>query len=145
MHGLCTRALAGVLVALALTSGSGAAQGRSRAEGWAFVTFLTSLAAQRTARTCERGDPGYRQRFDQLYGRWSARHRDGITQGEAAYHALLANKNLSEAELTTLTQIENAMRELAEAPRDTSPITLDDTMRSLCTAILAELEAGLDS
>jgi hypothetical protein len=128
---------------LALAPLRSAAQGR-RADARAFVTFLESLAAQRTARMCERGDPGYRQRFDQLYGRWSARHRDGIARGEEVYHETIARKNLSDSELATLEKVETILRELAQSPGDAGPIALDDRMRGVCKIVLDELEAGLD-
>ena len=133
-----------VLLVLA-TPGPGASQARPRADAQAFVTFLQSIAVQHTARTCERGDSGYRQRFDQLYGRWSARHRDRIHRGEAIYYETVADKNLSDTDRATLERMDKVIAELAQSPRDTGPITLDDHMRATCAAILQELEAGLGS
>ena len=52
------RAGAGALLLLLALATPGVAQRRDRAEAEAFLLFLESVAAQRTARVCERGIPG---------------------------------------------------------------------------------------
>jgi|SRR5262245_3652679 len=121
----------------------GAAQPRDKAAAYDFLLFLQSVAAQRTARMCERGLPGYRQKFDDLYGQWSARHRAGIERGESTFRKALAEKDQPYTDRAKLEQLEKAVAELAQSPQETGPLTLDDRTKSLCDEILAELDAGL--
>ena len=83
-----------------------AAQRRDKAEAYAFLTFLQSIAAQRTARFCERGVPGYRQRFDSLYTRWSDKHREMIARGERVFREAISNKDRPDTDYAKLEQIE---------------------------------------
>jgi hypothetical protein len=126
-------------------SGPSAAQRRDKAQEYAFLAFLQSIAAQRTARLCERGVPGYRQRFDSLYIRWSDKYRDMIARGERVFREAISTKNRPDTDYAKLEQVEKAIAELAQSPRDTSPITLDDRMRAACEESLVELEASLNS
>jgi hypothetical protein len=43
----------------------------------------------------------------------------------------------------TLEQVEKAVAELAQPPRETGPLTLNDQARAVCDRILTELEEGL--
>src|SRR5262245_28994280 len=74
-----------LLVIAAMLPVTGATQRRDKEEAYALLLCLQSIAAQRTARTCERGVPGYRQKFDDLYARWSTKYRDQIARGESAF------------------------------------------------------------
>jgi hypothetical protein len=140
----CARvmALAALVVMLPVPN---AAQLHHKTEAQAFLIFLQSVAAQRTARMCERGVPGYRQRFDDLFARWSAKHRDRIARGETVFREALRKKDQPYMDSTKLEQIEKAIAELAQSPRETDPITLDDHWKAVCEETLAELDAGLQS
>ena len=107
--------------------------------------FLQSVAAQRLARLCERGVPGYRQQFDDLYARWSAKHGPSIARGEAAIRAALAKRDQPYTDYAKLEEIEKAVLELKQRPTDTSPLTLDGHRKAVCDENLAELDAGLQS
>jgi len=133
-----------ILVALALTMPApSAAQRRDRTAAEAFLLFLESVAAQRTARTCERGIPGYRQRFDDVYVRWAVKHRSRIARGEAIFREVAREKDRPYLDHAKVRQIENAIAELAQSPSDTSPTTLDDRSLAVCEAVVADLEAAL--
>jgi len=138
------RTVAAVLLALALAIPvPGAAQRRDRTEMEALLLFLQSLGAQRAARLCERGVPGYRQRFDDVYTRWSAKHRSRVARGEALFREGASAKDQPYLDHAKIEQIENAIAELAQAPRDTSPLTLDERTRGVCEEVLTDLEAAL--
>lgn len=140
------RVAALVLVTLVVTlPAPSMAQRRDKTDAQAFLMFLQSVAAQRTARMCERGVPEYRQRFDDLYARWSAKHRGRIAQGESVFREALSKKDQPYTDRSKLEQIEKAIAELAQSPSETSPITLDDHWKAGCEENLAELDAGLQS
>jgi hypothetical protein len=91
---IARRALAAILAGLALAAPfPTAAQRRDPAEAEALLVFITSLAAQKTARFCERAMPEYRQRFDEVYGRWAARHTSRIARGERVFREARAEKD----------------------------------------------------
>ena len=122
-----------------------AAQHRDKAEAYAILVFLQNLEVQLNARWCERGIPGYRERFDGLFARWSEKHRDLVARGERAFRDEIRSADRSDPGYAKLEQIEKAIAALAQRPRDSSPITLDDRMRALCEQNLEDLEAGLGS
>jgi hypothetical protein len=131
-----------VLATLAVTlAPPGAAQRRDSAEAHAFMLFLQSVVSQHTALMCERGVPGYRQRFDDLYGRWSAKHRAQIARGEKVYRSARANKE-ADTDRARLEQIDKALADLA-GPSAASPIPLDNHGKALCDEILGGLNSGL--
>ena len=137
------RAAAVAIVALALViPAPSAAQRRDRTETEAFLIFLQSLATQSIARLCERSVEGYRQRFDDVYARWSARHRTRIARGEAFFREAVNEKDRSSVDPAKVQQIEQEITQLAQPPRDTSPITLNDRMRAECERNLTDLEAA---
>lgn len=130
-----------LLLLLALAT-PGVAQRRDRAEAEAFLLFLESVAAQRTARVCERGIPGYRERFDDVFVRWSARHRSRVERGERVFHEAAAEKDRPYLDHAKMEQIERAIAELKEPPRDRSPIEATDGMRTVCEQVLGDLEGA---
>jgi len=111
--------------------------------GLAFVTFIQSISAQKGARMCERGIPGYRQQFDDLYTRWSAKHRERIARGEALFREALSKKDRPHTDRAKLERIGKAIAELAEGPHDSRPITLDHRTLVDCEGNLSELEIGI--
>jgi len=119
------------------------AQRRDKQKELDFLIFLQSVSAQGMARLCVRGVPGYRQRFDDLYARWSEKHRDRIMQGEGAFREALRNKDLPYAEREKLERVEKVIAELATSPVQTGPIALDDQWRAVCEETLSDLENGL--
>ena len=119
-----------------------AVQQRNKDDDFAFQAFLFSLAARRTARTCERGLPDYRPRFDDLYKLWFTRQRERVARGESLFREALKKRDLSETERATLEQIERAIAELARPPRDVSPLELTESTIAMCAKILVELENG---
>jgi len=131
-----------VLLLLALTT-PGVAQRRDRAEAEALLLFLESVAAQRTARLCDRGIPGYRGRFDDVFARWSSRHRSRVERGEAVFHQAAAEKDPPYLDHAKMEQIEKAIAELKEPPRDRSPLAITDGMRTVCEHVISDLEAAL--
>jgi len=132
-----------VTTLVALLPQSSEAQRRDKAEALDFLLFLQSVASQKMARVCERGVPGYRQQFDDLYSRWLAKHRARVARGESTFRKALEKKDQPYTDRAKLESIQNAMAELAQSPRDTSPITLDEQRKEVCEQILAELDAGL--
>ncbi len=120
-----------------------AAQRRDKAEALDFLLFLQSVASQRMARVCARGVPGYRQQFDDLYARWSAKHGARIAHGESIFQAALKKTDQPYTDRAKLEQIDKAVAELKQSPIETSPITLDGPRKELCEENLAELDAGL--
>ena len=134
------RAVAAGLLLLALTT-PGAAQRRDRAE--ALLLFLESIAAQRTARLCERGIPGYRERVDDVFARWSSRHRSRVERGEAVFHQAAAEKDRPYLDHAKMEQVEKAIAELKEPPRDRSPLAITDGMRTVCEQVIGDLEGAL--
>lgn len=87
--------------------------------------------------------PGYRERFDKVYIRWSDEHRAMIARGERVFRAELSKKDQADTDYAKLQQVEKAIAELAQSPRDTSPLTLDDHTRATCENNLAELDPSL--
>ncbi len=138
----CGLALAVIAGGLAWPEES-VAQRRDKTEGYAFVAFLQSIAVQRWARVCERGVPGYRERFDNLYTRWSNEHRAMIARGERVFRDTISKMDQADVDYAKLQRVEKVIAELAQSPRDTSPLTLDDHTRATCENNLAELDAGL--
>jgi hypothetical protein len=134
-----------LVLALALAVSTPSAEGRDTSEAYDFLIFLQSVAAQRTARMCERGLPAYRQKFDDLYGRWSAKYAARIARGESAFRTAMAKKDDPYTDYAKLEQVEKAMAELAQSPSQTSPITLDEHWKAICEEILTELDKGLQS
>jgi hypothetical protein len=124
---------------------TGTAQRRDKAEAHAFFVFLQSVTAQRLARLCERGVPGYRQQFDDFYARWSAKHGPLIARGEAQFREAMTKRDQPYTDYAQLAEIDKAVLELRQSPTDTSPITLDGHRKAVCDENLAELEAGLRS
>jgi hypothetical protein len=61
------------------------------------------------------------------------------------FREAISTKNRPDTDYAKLEQVEKAIAELAQSPRDTSPITLDDRMRAACEESLVELEASLNS
>ncbi len=106
----------------------------------AFFLFLQGAGSQRAARFCERGIPGYRERFDPVFARWAAQHRSRIERGEAIFHEALAEKDRPYTDYAKLEDIAKAIAELKEPPRDTSPIAADDGMRRTCEALITDME-----
>jgi hypothetical protein len=92
---------------------------------------------------CERGVPGYRGKFDDLHGRWSAKYGTRIARGEAIFRDALQQTGRPATERAKLEQIEKAVADLAQSPTDTSPITLDEHGKALCETILTDLDSGL--
>lgn len=138
------RVVALIVVALVVAlPSSGMAQRRDKAEAQSLLVFLQSVSVQLMARMCERGVPGYRQRFDNLYARWSAKHQARIARGETVFREALAGTDQPSRDRSKLEQIEKAIAELAQSPRETSPLALDDRWKSICEANLAELDAGI--
>ena len=128
-----------------LPPATGTAQRRDTAEAHAFLVFLQSVAAQRLARLCERAVPGYRQQFDDLYVRWSARHGPLIARGEAQFREAMTKQDQPYTDYAQLAEIEKAVVELRQSPTDSSPIALDGHRTAVCDENLAELDAGLRS
>ena len=120
-----------------------AAQGRDKAKELSFFVFLQSVSAQGMARLCVRGLPDYRQRFDNLYARWSEKHHDRIVQGETAFREALTNKAQPYLDREKLQQVEKLIADLATSPVQTSQITLDDQWRAVCEQNLSDLEKML--
>jgi hypothetical protein len=135
-------AIAFITLALAIPL-PGAAQSQDMKDGVAFVTFIQSISAQKGARTCERGIPGYRKEFDDLYTRWSAKHQEQIARGEALFREALSKKDRPRPDNEKLERVETAIAELAQSPRDSSPLTLDNRTLVDCEENLSELEIGL--
>jgi hypothetical protein len=109
----------------------------------AFFLFLQGAGSQRAARFCERGIPGYRERFDAVFTRWAAQHRSRIERGEAMFYEALAEKDRPNTDHAKLQDMAKAIAELKEPPRDTSPIAADDGMRRTCEAVITDLEVPL--
>jgi hypothetical protein len=104
-----------VLVVVALVTmlpASSWAQRRDKAVALDFLLFLQSVAAQKTARVCERGVPGYRQQFDDLYARWLAKHGARVARGESSFREALQKKDQPYTDRAKLESIERAMAEL---------------------------------
>ena len=66
-----------------------------------------------------------------------------IARGERVFRAELSKKDQADTDYAKLQQVEKAIAELAQSPRDTSPLTLDDHTRATCENNLAELDPGL--
>jgi len=111
-------------------------------DGFAFVTFVQSISAQKAALTCERGISGYREQFDSLFARWSEKHRDRIARGEAIYREILANPR-SHTDRARLERIQNAIPEIERQPRNREPMKLDVQTEVACGENLSELETGI--
>jgi hypothetical protein len=145
MHHFTVRRVSAVLLAAALIIPAGpyAAQ-RKGDDAYDFSMFLQSVASRRTARTCERGVPGYDKRFDEVYPQWEKKYRDRISRGESLFQEALTQKDRPSTDRAMLEQVEKAVIELAESSRETGPLTLNDQAKSVCDEILAELEEGLE-
>lgn len=131
--------LAGVLILPTPTEG----QTDRTADGFAFLLYIQSLAAQRTARLCERGEPAYRQKFDDLYARWLAKYGGQVARGEALLRDTLAKRDQPQTDYADLERLEKAAAELRQPPRETSPITLDERGKARCEESLRDLAEGL--
>jgi hypothetical protein len=118
-------------------------QADRKEDSFAFLLYIQSLAAQRTARLCERGEPAYRQKFDDLYARWVAKYGGQVARGEALVRDALARRDQPQADYADLERIEKAAAELRQPPRETSPITLDERGRARCEESLRDLAEGL--
>ena len=138
------RQVLGALLALLALAGPGPveAQRSSRAEAGDFLVFLQSTASRRPRVRARHG--GLPLPLRSLYARWAARYADRIARGEAIFHQALTDKNRAHSERAKREEVERALDELAQSPKPSSPITLNDSMRKTCAGIMRELEKQRD-
>jgi len=137
------RVCAGCLIAILAVSSALQAQDRNTPDARAFKRFLESLSLRRNARVCERGIPDYGKTFGVLYGSWSERHRDELTRGQAILSEALKTNDVKKYPFTNraaLVRAKEAQSELANAPKDTSPIKMDAPISAACEKVLAALK-----
>jgi hypothetical protein len=108
-----------------------------------FLWFQQGVAARQTARTCARGIPGYRQKFDALYRRWSEKHGQRLRRGQNVLREALARQDDPYVDREHLLQVQQSAAQLLQPPPHPTPLELDEVQKQRCAATLAQLEAGL--
>ena len=118
-----------------------AAQDRTNTERQDFRMFLHTISLRRNARVCERGTPAYGKRFEELYAKWSEKHRAEVVRGESIFRNALKATDLKAypyTNRTALKQAEEALDELAKPPQATSATPEPQTI-SGCDKLLTFL------
>jgi hypothetical protein len=132
------RTAASVVVCATLVCLPAGASARDSFDANAFAVFMQSLASQRIARLCARSMPDYPARFDVAFASWSARHRDAVERGNAAFRAALKESRRTGKPSARLEQIAQAVDELEQPPVAGKPIA-DERFGSVCEQNIAEL------
>jgi hypothetical protein len=137
------RAVSFALLALAAALPAPAAAQSPELVASDYLLFQQGVMARQTARTCARGIPGYRQKFDALYRRWSEKHGQRLRRGQAVLQEALARQDDPNIDREQLQQVQRSAAQLSQPPPNPTPLELDERQKARCAATLAELEAGL--
>jgi hypothetical protein len=152
MTSTLTRVSAVLLVVFLVTpSAPAAAQAAARATPQAlspadardFQMFRHNIAVRHNARVCERSLPDYSKTFDDLYGKWSERHRGEISRGESLFKVALKKqdpKTYPYIDRVTLLKVEEGLDELARPPQAAGPTPPAAQTKVACEKVLTFLK-----
>jgi hypothetical protein len=131
-----------LVTVLSMPAAPAAAQHPTNTERQDFRMFLHTISLRRNARVCGRGMPEFRKRFEDLYAKWSQKHRAEVARGESIFRDALKAKDLKAYPYTSraaLKQTEEALDELSQPLPSSGPITPEAHTVNGCERLLTFL------